>query len=202
MNALEPEREFGHEAALGTSRASEALGLLLCDKIEIKALNLYYLHSPERLQTRLRLPRRVILISQSISGREEGKISLAIAREGAPALAAGLAGRHTSLNRKLSELDLDAIKEAANIVAGSYLSLLARPLGLVGVPSVPVIVEGAADELALSMVPRAQALCIEARLFAAERRFELTVLMAAARQHSKVHVGVAELSDPRPAARL
>src|SRR5208283_1191255 len=103
MSALEPEQEFGYQAALGTSRAADALGLLLGDKIEIKALNLYYLPSPERLQTRLRLPRRVILIRQSISGREEGMISLAIAREGAPALAAGLAGRHTSPNRKLNE---------------------------------------------------------------------------------------------------
>ncbi len=202
MSALEPEQEFGYQAALGTSRAADALGLLLGDKIEIKALNLYYLPSPERLQTRLRLPRRVILIRQSIRGREEGMISLAMAREGAPALAAGLAGRHTSLNRKLNELDVDAIKEAANIVAGSYLSLLARPLGLVGVPSVPVIVEGAADELAQSMVPRAQALCIEAHLFAVARRLELTVLMAVAHRHSKAQVGAAKLSDPRLAARL
>jgi len=185
MSGTEPEEEFGRLAALATSRASESLGSLLCDKIEIKALALYYLDSPERLLTRLRLPRRLITITQSISGREKGKISLAMARDGAPLLAAALVGRHGSHSRKLGGIDLDAFKETANIVTGSYLSLLGPALGLVGVPSIPAVVEGTLDEIALSLVPQARALCVEAHLMAPSRDLELVVLMAAGRENSK-----------------
>ncbi len=201
MTGAEPEDEFGRLAALATSRASEALGALLCDKIAIKALALYYLDSPERLLTRLRLPRRLITITQSISGREKGKISLAMARDGAPILAAALVGRHGSPSRKLGGFDLDAFKETANIVTGSYLALLGRPLGLIGVPSVPAIVEGTLDEIALSLVPRSKALCVEAHLLAPSRGLELVVLMAAGREHSKFQGEEPALSDAPPIVR-
>jgi chemotaxis protein CheY-P-specific phosphatase CheC len=157
----------------------------LCDKIRVKALAVYYLDSPELLLARLRLPRRLITITQSLSGREKGKISLAMARDCAPDLAAALAGRHGSPSRKLGGFDLDAFKETANIVSGSYLALLGGPLGLLGLPSVPAIVEGTLDEIALSLVPQSRALCVEARLFAPSRALELAVLMAAGREHSK-----------------
>jgi chemotaxis protein CheY-P-specific phosphatase CheC len=185
MIGVEPEEEFGPLASLATSRASESLGSLLCDKIEVKALSLYYLDSPERLLTRLRLPRRLITITQSISGREKGKISLAMPRDGAPILAAALVGRHSAHTRKLGGFDLDAFKETANIVTGSYLSLLGPALGLIGVPSIPAVVEGTLDEIALSLVPQARALCVEAHLVAPSRGLELVVLMAAGRECSK-----------------
>lgn len=183
MTVAEPQEEFGRLAALATTRASESLGSLLCDQIETKALNLYYLDSPERLLTRLRLPRRLITITQSINGREKGKISLAMARDGAPNLAAALIGRHGNHSRKLGGLDIDAFKETANIVTGSYLALLGPVLGLVGVPSIPAVVEGTLDEIALSLVPQTRALCVEAHLLAPSRNLELVVLMAAGREN-------------------
>jgi len=183
VTVAEPQEEFGRLAALATTRASESLGSLLCDQIETKALNLYYLDSPERLLTRLRLPRRLITITQSINGREKGKISLAMARDGAPNLAAALIGRHGNHSRKLGGLDIDAFKETANIVTGSYLALLGPVLGLVGVPSIPAVVEGTLDEIALSLVPQTRALCVEAHLLAPSRNLELVVLMAAGREN-------------------
>ena len=185
MSVAQPQEEFGRLAALATSRAAESLGSLLCDQIETKALNLYYLDSPERLLTRMRLPRRLITITQSISGREKGKISLAMARDSAPVLAAALVGRHGSHSRKLGGFDIDAFKETANIVTGSYLALLGPALGLVGVPSIPAVVDGTLDEIALSLVPQSRALCVEAHLLAPSCNIELVVLMAAGRENGK-----------------
>jgi len=201
MSSSERVDEFGRMAALATSRASEALGSLLCDRIQIKALAVYYLDSPEMLLTRLRLPRRLFIVTQSLSGREKGKISLAIARDSATVLAAALAGRHGSPNHKLGGLDLDAFKETANILSGSYLAMLGRPLGLLGLPSVPAIVEGTLDEIALSLVPHSRSLCVEAHLVAPTLGLELVVLMAAAREHSRVRAAEPPFSDGRLAVR-
>ncbi len=201
MASSEETEEFGRLAAIATSRASEGLGQLICDQIRVKALALYYLDSPQRLLTRLRLPRRLITITQALSGREKGKISLAMARDSAPVLAAALVGRHGSTGRKLGGFDIDALKETANIVSGSYLALLGRPLGLVEVPSVPVIVEGTLDEIALSLVPQSRSFCVEAHLVAPSRALELVILMAAGREHSKFQEKEPAVSDARPSAR-
>lgn len=184
MDGSEPMEEISRLAAVATNRASEALGALLYEEIRIKALAVYYLRSPERLLTRLRLPRRLVTVTQSVNGYEKGKISLVIARESAPSLASLLVGRHGLPNRRLGGFELDALKEAANIVAGSYLALLGHPLGLVGVPSVPVVLEGTLDEIALSLLPQSSSRCVEAHFVAHSHGIELVVLMAAGCEHS------------------
>ncbi len=184
MRSLEPTEEINRLAAVATSRASEALGVLLNDQIRIRSLAVYYLNSPERLLTRLRLPRRLVTVTQSISGYEKGKISMAISRESAPTLASLLVGRHGLPNRRLGGFELDSLKEAANIITGAYLALLGRPLGLIGVPSVPVVLEGALEEIALSLLPQSSSLCVEAHLVARSPELELVALMAAGREQS------------------
>jgi len=184
MDGLEPTEEISRLAAVATGRASEALGVLLNEEIRIKSLAVYYLSSPERLLTRLRLPRRLVTVTQSINGYEKGKISLAIARESAPNLASLLVGRHGLPNRRLGGFELDSLKEAANIITGSYLALLGRPLGLIGVPSVPVVLEGTLEEIALSLLPQSSSLCVEAHLVAPSPELELVALMAAGREQN------------------
>ena len=158
MDGLEPTEEISRLAAVATGRASEALGVLLNEEIRIKSLAVYYLSSPERLLTRLRLPRRLVTVTQSINGYEKGKISLAIARESAPNLASLLVGRHGLPNRRLGGFELDSLKEAANIITGSYLALLGR-LYARGLEEVPLIVAdgcGSVRAAAQVVYPQAQ----------------------------------------------
>ncbi len=204
MDGSESMEEIRRLAAIATTRASEALGALSYEENAVKALAVYYLKSPERLLTRLRLPRRLVTVTQSVDGYEKGKISLVIARESAPSLASLLVGRHGSPNRRLGGFELDALKEAGNIISGSYLAFLGHPLGLTGVPSVPTLLEGTLDEIALSLVPQSSSLCVEAHLAAPSRGIELVVLMAAGCEQSDrfaVDPKSNGLRGARPAAR-
>ncbi len=184
MDGSESMREIGRLAATATTRASKALGALLYEEISAKASAVYYLKSPERLLTRLRLPRRLVAVTQSVDGYEKGKISLVVARESAPSLASLLVGRHGLPNRRLGGFEVDALKEAGNIIAGSYLASLEHPLGLTGVPSVPTLQEGTSDEITLSLLPQSSSVCMEAHLIAHAHGIELIVLMAAGCEQS------------------
>ncbi len=188
MDSCARPRELGRLVAIATSRAAEALALLLCDEIQIKGLGVYYVHSRERLLTRLKLPRRLVAITQSIEGDKSARLSLALSHSSAHNLAALLVGRRTSPHRKLDCFELDALRETANVVAGSYLGLLGRPLGLAGAPSAPAVIEGTPQQMALSLLPQSRSLCVETHIMAPSRQVQMLLMTAVQSTHGSRRV--------------
>jgi chemotaxis protein CheY-P-specific phosphatase CheC len=176
--------ELSEMADAGVSGAAEALSLLLYRHVSSRTPTIYNLTSPEALLLRLRFPRLLISITQTVYAQSHGRISIALSREGALELIDLLVDRRGSPTRVLGSFELDALKETANIVNGSLLSPLGRRLGLTAHPTVPSIVEGEIERLVQSFVPGPECLCIESRLLA-ESGLEILVLLAVTPEPSK-----------------
>src|SRR5438093_13704801 len=90
-------------------------------------------------------------------------------------------GVHVDHNREIGSFEKYALKEDANIISGSYLSLLGHPLRMVAMPSVPAVIEGQPEELVMSLVPQPHSLCVESRLLAPTKEVALLLLMSVSR---------------------
>ena len=141
---------------------------------------------------RLRRSRHLLSITQAACGNEPGRFSLVVARSSVSGLIDTLMGRHGSVTRDLGGVELDALRETANIVAGSCLSMLGGPLGLSTMPSAAAISEGSLEEVVYTFLPQPGSLCVETRLRTRSHRLELILLMAVARSNG----ALSKIGDP------
>ena len=168
-----------HQLAVTASEhAAESLASLVYKEILVKGPAIYAIKSTDRLVLRLRTPHQILSITQNVYGEESARISIAFNIDDASTLAGLLTARPGSATQSLGPLELDALKETANITGNAYLAGLARALRLEEAPAAPVVIEGSLEELVQSLVPHPESLCIESRLLAQEDRLEVIMLIA------------------------
>lgn len=167
-------------ARAAARNASATLSGLLYEATTFRAPRIYHLSSPEMLLMRLKAPRRLVSVTRPIYAPTSAKLSLAVGSAMAATMAARLMGRRGHSVRRLGSAEIDALKEAADLVAGSYAALLAPALGVEGMPSEASLIEGSPAELVPSFLPRPGSLCVEARLRTLSSEIEVVLLMAAA----------------------
>jgi chemotaxis protein CheC len=127
-------REVGN---IGAGNAATALSLLL-DKPVDMAVPTVSLLPFEAIAERVGGSEAVVIaIYLRVEGDAPGNMFFIINREPARRLLRGLLGFEASENDKYNELELSALNEIGNILAGSYLSSLADFTGLHMSPTVP-----------------------------------------------------------------
>ncbi len=170
--------EFSELAAAAGIGAAQALSTLLNDNTQIRGPRIYNLKSPDTLLLKIKSNPELIGVTRNVPGATAGKVSLAVSRERAPRLVDLLNGHRGCATQTLGRLELDAIRETGNIIFGAYLGLLGPAMGVVGIPSEPVLVEGLLSELLACFLPQEKSICVETRLLVQSNRIEMILLMA------------------------
>lgn len=178
MEGIDFQPTLARAARSAARSAAATLSGLLYEATTFRAPRIYHLTSPDMLLTRLKAPRRLVSVTRPIDAPSAAKLSLAVGSAMAATMAARLMGRRGQSLRHLGSAEMDALKEAADIVAGSYAALLAPALGIRALPAEPSLMEGSPAELVPSFLPRPGSLCVEARLQTLTSEIEVLLLIA------------------------
>lgn len=171
------------------NRASDALGELLNDEIRIAHSQVYDGNWPEALSDRLKGRENLLTISQTAFGAEPMKVSLVIERKRVGCLLDLLMGRHGDSDllgfgaaglddARLDPTEIDALKETANIVTGSCVSVLGRELGLTGMSLPSLAPQSSLAERVYWLLPDAQSLCAQSLLKTRSHPLEMELMMS------------------------
>src|SRR6266446_2754396 len=161
MRRRGPEALLHQPASLAIDRAAAALSTLIHESVRARGPSIFSLSSPEMLLLRFRSMRRLWIATQTVYSENEAKISLALSRDSAGVLADLLMGRRGVGTRNLAGLEMDAIRETANIVSGAFLAALGERTGLRETPSVPSLVQGELQDLIQNFTLNPESLCVE-----------------------------------------
>lgn len=127
-------REVGN---IGAGNAATALSLLLNKPVDMAVPTVSFVPF-EQIAERVGGPEAVVVaIFLRVEGDAPGNMFFIVNREPARRLLQGLLGFEAAENDVYSELELSALNEIGNILAGSYLSSLADFTGLSMSPTVP-----------------------------------------------------------------
>lgn len=127
-------REVGN---IGAGNAATALSLLLNKPVDMAVPTVSFVPF-EQIAERVGGPEAVVVaIFLRVEGDAPGNMFFIVNREPARRLVQGLLGFEAAENDVYSELELSALNEIGNILAGSYLSSLADFTGLSMSPTVP-----------------------------------------------------------------
>lgn len=127
-------REVGN---IGAGNAATALSLLLDKPVDMAVPTVSLLPFEEIAEKVGGSEAVVIAIFLRVEGDVPGNMFFIINREPARRILQGLLGFEAAENDMYSELELSALSEIGNILAGSYLSSLADFTGLRMSPTVP-----------------------------------------------------------------
>lgn len=127
-------REVGN---IGAGNAATALSLLLDKPVDMAVPTVSLLPFEEIAEKVGGSEAVVIAIFLRVEGDAPGNMFFIINREPARRILQGLLGFEAAENDLYSELELSALSEIGNILAGSYLSSLADFTGLRMSPTVP-----------------------------------------------------------------
>ncbi len=127
-------REVGN---IGAGNAATALSLLLDKPVDMAVPTVSLLPFEEIAEKVGGSEAVVIAIFLRVEGDAPGNMFFIINREPARRILQGLLGFEAGENDAYSELELSALSEIGNILAGSYLSSLADFTGLHMSPTVP-----------------------------------------------------------------
>ncbi len=171
-----------------SARASVALSQLLNGEIRVRCCRLYHADWREALLESLNGRDHLVTVSQTAFGKEPVTVSLAIDYSLIGSMLDLLLGRHGAAPLPESDepaapfdpCEIDALKEAANIVTGTCIAVLEHELGLTGV-SLPSFGEqlSPADRV-YRLLPDPQSICINSRLTASARPLEIVLMMSIA----------------------
>ena len=175
--------------AAAADRASYALGRLLNAEVRVSGRQLYHGGWRQALTESLQGRGALVTITQTAFGAEPVGVALVIEESRTRRMLDLLMGRHgASLlpsvdaqnGARFDSFEIDALKETANIVAGSCIAVLDRDFGLTGC-SLPLVAAGMplADTVC-SLLPRASSMCVESRLNASAHGLELALMMSIA----------------------
>jgi chemotaxis protein CheY-P-specific phosphatase CheC len=180
--------------------AADALSRLLNHQIQVGSSRLYRGDQTGALMDHLRGRDRLLTVSQTAYGADSMKVSLVVEDNHACCLVDMLMGRHggsrqpnvagdepdsldcaANPNPGFDFGEIDALKEAANIVAGSCAAVLAPELGLERM-SLPSIVQppSLSDRVGW-FLPDDRSMCAESRLKSLVGSLELELMMSISR---------------------
>lgn len=131
---LDVLKEVGN---IGAGNAVTALAKLLNRKINMDVPRTRVLEFKEISDTLGGAELPVVGILLRVSGDLTGKIMFILKKEAASLLVSMLMGEQPDETREFSEIDISALNEIGNILAGSYLSALSSLTNLKIMPSVP-----------------------------------------------------------------
>jgi chemotaxis protein CheC len=131
---LDVLREVGN---IGAGNAATALSTLLNKPVDMAVPTVNLLPFEEIAERVGGSEAVVVAIFLRVEGDAPGNMFFIINREPARRILQGLLGFHAAENDDYSELELSALNEIGNILAGSYLSSLADFTGLRMSPTVP-----------------------------------------------------------------
>jgi chemotaxis protein CheC len=131
---LDVLKEIGN---IGAGNAVTSLSKLLNRKINMAVPKTRVLEFKEISDTLGGAELLVVGILLKVSGDFTGNIMFILKKDAASALVSMLMGEQPDESREFSEMDISALKEIGNILAGSYLSALSALTNLKLMPSVP-----------------------------------------------------------------
>lgn len=129
-------REVGN---IGAGHAATALSLLLGKPVDMQVPTVSFVPFEEIAERVGGIEAVVVAIFLRVEGDAPGNMFFILNREPARRLLQGLPGLDAAVSDNYSELELSALNEIGNILAGSYLSSLGDFTGLYMSPTVPSI---------------------------------------------------------------
>lgn len=131
---LDVLREIGN---IGSGNAATALAKMLNRKVDMDVPRAKILEFKEVSDTLGGAELPVVGILLKVTGDLTGNIMFILQQQAAAMLVNMLMGRNSGSIEEFSEIELSALKEIGNILAGSYLSALSSLTNLKIMPSVP-----------------------------------------------------------------
>lgn len=129
-------KEIGN---IGAGNATTAISNMLNLRLNMNVPKVQLLSFPELGSAVGTEEEAIVGIYLEVESDISGSMMFLLRMESARYLVNHLMGRDESYNEPFSEMDLSAIKEIGNIIAGSYLSALASMTGMVITSSVPYL---------------------------------------------------------------
>ncbi len=167
---LDAMKEVGN---IGAGHAATALSQLIGKKIMITVPKV---HCMKLLQTVEMVggPQSLIAgVTMHVLGDISAEIVLVLPRNSAIQMASLLTKNEAEERQVLTVLEHSAIKEAGNILAGSYLNALTEFLGIILLQSVPQLVfdlaEAVVTEIGKNFLPQTEVICIKTKFMEANR---------------------------------
>lgn len=144
-------KEIGN---IGAGNAMTAISSMLSMKVDMKVPKVEWLEVSKLGGAVCPEDETVVGIFLELSGDISGSMMFLMRMPSAHYLVSKLMMRETvDYNREFDEMDMSAIKEVGNIIAGSYLSALSKLTNLVIVPSLPyVAIDMAASILSIPAI--------------------------------------------------
>ena len=127
-------REIGN---IGAGNAATALAKLIDKKVDMDVPKIKVLEFKEVNEVLGGAETLVVGILLRVTGNLTGNIMFLLEYQAAHVLVNILMGRPVDTSEEFSEIDLSALKEIGNILAGSYLSALSALTNLSIMPTVP-----------------------------------------------------------------
>ncbi len=176
MGTAALERAAANVADVGIT----ALGAMIRDTVVLKSQRIYDAEHYEPSLAHAPLPDQLVIVSQGLKahGQHAGRMSMVMSLDRALALAGLIAGWNGQPAAALNRIDVDAIKELANILLGRCLDAVSEAIALEPKSSLPTLVQGTLGMIAASLRPSPNAICVETTLSASARGLELTLLAA------------------------
>jgi chemotaxis protein CheC len=131
---LDVLKEIGN---IGSGNAATALAKMLNRKVDMDVPRAKILEFKEVSDTLGGAEIPVVGILLKVSGDLTGNIMFILQQHAARMLVNMLMGRTSGIDEEFSEIEISALKEIGNILAGSYLSALSALTNLKIVPSIP-----------------------------------------------------------------
>jgi chemotaxis protein CheY-P-specific phosphatase CheC len=171
---------LAHVAANVASVGIAALQAMIRETVVLRSQRIYAAEHFQPSLAHAPLPEQLVVVSQSLKARHQpaGKMSMLISLDQALGLAALIAGWNGRPATALNRIDVDAIKELANILLGRCLDAVSEAIVLKPEPGLPTLVQGALGMVATSLRPCPNAICVETTLSVVAREMELTLVAA------------------------
>jgi chemotaxis protein CheC len=175
----EVQRDALREVAnIGAGHAATALSLMTGTKIMVSVPTITVARLVELAPSIIATDKSIAVVLMEMSGTIHGQTILALPLVTARRLAALVLRRPATPDEMLDELERSALTEAANILAGAYLTALSEFLQMQLLPSPPSLVLGAAQQVLLETAQRAEqqggyAFCVETQFMIAEMHISL-----------------------------
>ncbi len=126
-------------ANIGAGNATTALSKLLDAKVDMKVPNIQFMEFKELSEAIGGAENLVVGILLTLESGIDGMMMFVLESKSAEQIVNVLMGRATGTLEQFTEMDLSALQEIGNIIAGSYLSAISAFTGMTIISSVPYL---------------------------------------------------------------
>ena len=133
---LDVLRELGN---IGAGNATTAIASMLSIRINMNVPKVALMEASKMGSSICPEDEIIVGVFLEVQGNIEGSMMFLLKMDSAYYLVNRLMGRDVNYQGDFDEMDLSALKEIGNIIAGSYLSALSAMTNLVITPSIPYI---------------------------------------------------------------